>query len=250
MLSRFALGVGESSERSFSAGSPATRAISADGTPLQLRVVWSSPLSAMTRLAAASGSGPKVQTNRSGYWCRTGSVLASQFSLRSNTSSRPAVFLTSLYGPEENGLLSRSTPVSLSGGSGAVYGSDTANGRSQCGWANSKRSVFASGIVRPGGSEVLFALKSHLVSYCGVSASHSWMYVGPPVRSGSKERAMPYAISFEVIGRPSSNLTPSLILNSQVLQSLSTLVPGVSARSPTSVSWPLPSSFHVVRKRL
>src|SRR5215217_4259164 len=102
MLSRLALGVGDSSERSLRAGSPATRAISADGTPPQLRVVWSAPLSAMTRLAAASGSGPKVQTNRSGYWCRTGSVFGSQFGLRSSTSSRPAVLLATLYGPEEN----------------------------------------------------------------------------------------------------------------------------------------------------
>lgn len=60
---------------------------------------------------------------------------------------------------------------------------------------------------------------------------------------------MPYAISFEVIGLPSSNFTPSLILNSQTLQSLFTSVPGVSARSPTRVTLPEPSSLNVVRKR-
>ena len=87
----------------------------------------------------------------------------------------PTWFLATLYGPDENGCLSRSTPVSLSAGSGAVVGSETANGRSQRGLANSKRSVFASGVLRPGGSDVLFFLKSHLVSNCGVSASHSWM---------------------------------------------------------------------------
>ena len=86
--------------------------------------------------------------------------------------------------------------MSLAGGSGALAGSDSANGRSQRGLANSKRSVFASGVVSPGGRDVLLALKSHLVSYCAVSASHSWTYVGPPVRSGSNERAMPYAISW------------------------------------------------------
>ena len=45
--------------------------------------------------------------------------------LRSSTSCTPAVFLVILYGPDENGWLSRSTPVSLSGGSGAVAGSDS-----------------------------------------------------------------------------------------------------------------------------
>jgi len=70
------------------------------------------------------------------------------------------------------------------------------------------------------------------------------------VRSGSNERAMPYPISAEVIGRPSSNLTPSLILNSQTLQSEFTSVPGVSARSPTRVTFPEPSSLKVVRDRL
>ena len=58
---------------------------------------------------------------------------------------------------------------------------------------------------------------------------------------------MPYAISLEVIGRPSSNFTPSLTVNSQTLQSLLTFLPGVSARSPTRTRPPLPSSFQVVR---
>lgn len=156
-----------------SVASPTTLATSADGTPFQASAVWSSPLSEITRLAPASASGPKLQTILSGYACRTGSVFGSQFSFRSITSSTPAVFLVILYGPEENGWLSRLTPVSFSGFSGAVYGSDAANGRSQCGFANSNFSVFASGVVRPGGSEALFALKSHLVSYCGLSASHS-----------------------------------------------------------------------------
>ncbi len=65
--------------------------------------------------------------------------------------------------------------MSLAAGTGAVAGSDAAKGRSQCGLANVSRSVLSSGTVRPGGNAVLLALKSNFVSYCGVSASHSWM---------------------------------------------------------------------------
>ena len=60
---------------------------------------------------------------------------------------------------------------------------------------------------------------------------------------------MPYAISLLVIAEPSSNFTPSLILNSQTLQSPSTFTPGVSARSPTRVTLPLPSSVKAVSAR-
>ena len=173
ITSWLALGVGDSSVRDFSAGSPATFATSEAGTALNASALWSAPLSAITRLFAASAVGPKLHTNWSGYWCRTGSVFASQLGLRSSVSWTPTWFLAILYGPDENGFWSRLTPVSFSGLSGAVVGSETANGRSQRGLANSKRSVLSSGVVRPGGSDVLFFLKSHLVSYCAVSASHS-----------------------------------------------------------------------------
>ena len=171
---RYALGVAASSVRSLSAASLATRATSSDGMPPVPIAYASLPLSASARLVWVALSAPNDHTNLSGYWWRTGSVAGSQFSLRSSTISTPGVCLVILYGPDENGRLSRLTPVSLAGGSGALAGSDSANGRSQRGLANSKRSVFASGVVSPGGSDVLLALKSHLVSYCAVSASHSW----------------------------------------------------------------------------
>src|SRR5215468_1204030 len=100
----------------------------------------------------------------SGYWWRTGSVAGSQLVLRSSTICTPGTIFVILYGPEENGWLSRFTPVSLSGGSGAVNGSDAANGRSQCGFLKVNMSVLSSGVDSPGGRLVLFALKSQAVS--------------------------------------------------------------------------------------
>src|SRR4029453_16732231 len=99
----------------FRAASPVTFATRDDGTPFQASANWSLPLSAMTRLAPASASGPNVHTILSGYAWRTGSVFGSQFSLRSITSSTPLVFLVILYGPDENGWLSGFRPGSLSG---------------------------------------------------------------------------------------------------------------------------------------
>src|SRR5664279_2937178 len=89
IVNRLALGVGLSSVRSWSAGSAATFATSDAGTPLHATALWSGPLSAITRLTAASASGPNVQTNLSGYWWRTGSVAGSQFVFRSSTSWTP-----------------------------------------------------------------------------------------------------------------------------------------------------------------
>src|SRR5215468_12438608 len=133
MVSRYASGVGARIVRSLSAASPLTRAVSEDGTPFHATALWSWPLSLITRFASASGSAPNFHTKLSGYWWRTGSVAGSQFVLRARSSSTPATFFVILYGPDENGWLSRLTPVSLSGGSGAVNGSEAANGRSQCG---------------------------------------------------------------------------------------------------------------------
>ena len=170
---RNAFGVAEMRVRSLIAGSPETRATSSAGTAPVATAAASSPVSAMTRLVCAVWSAPKDQTKRSGYWWRTGSVFGSQCSLRSRTNSTPGVCLVILYGPEEKGLLSRFTPVSFAGGSGAVAGSEAAKGRSQRGWSNSKRSVFASGALSPGGSASGFSANCQAVSNWAVPASHS-----------------------------------------------------------------------------
>ena len=96
----------EMSVRSLSAGSPATLETSSAGTAPVATAAASSPVSAMTRLVCAVWSAPNDQTNRSGYWWRTGSVVGSQCSLRSSTSSTPGVCFVILYGPEEKGWLS------------------------------------------------------------------------------------------------------------------------------------------------
>src|SRR5262245_15689014 len=136
-----------------------------------------------------------------------------------------------MYGPEATHSASYFAPESLAFGTGVVVGNAATYGNS--GWAFGKANlmVLSSGVVTPGASP------SEGPLYLRSGSSAFWAYCGPCSPNSLNDRAMPYAMSFEVIGVPSSNLMPSRRWYVQVLPP-SVVSPVLVARSPTSLSLP------------
>src|SRR5678816_4480955 len=99
-----------------------------------------------------------------------------------------------MYGPDATNSASYLAPVSFAFGTGVLVGSAPRYGISACGASKLNTIVLSSGRVTPGGTSPLSGVQSRL----GLSAF--CRYCGPTSPNLPNERAMPYAMSFEVIG--------------------------------------------------
>ena len=169
---------------------PATLATSEAGTPFQRqRGLVGAGVGDDAVGAAPRRSGRSSTRTCPGTGGGSGRWPASQCSLRSITSSHADLVLRDL-------VRARTRTAGCQGrrrcpcrpAAGRWPAATAANGRSQCGLANSNLSVVASGVVSPGGSEVLLALKSHFVSYCG-RVGEPLLHVGRAAGQVGVERA-------------------------------------------------------------
>ena len=107
----------------------------------------SAPWLAMRRSSIWVALSPIVTTMRSGYALRTWSVAGSQWVLRTRVSCLFRWYDSTLYGPDEKGLLSYLGPLSWALGTGAKVGMTVALGNSAKGLRSSKTIVWSSGVL-------------------------------------------------------------------------------------------------------
>ncbi|CAM5675013.1 hypothetical protein STENM36S_04614 [Streptomyces tendae] len=122
----------------------------------------------------------------------------------------PWLYDWNLYGPEENGCRPYLDLVSLSWRTGEAEVSASTSSKSELAFGSLKTMVLSSGVSIAFRPSLSFDLSLYGPWYVPSGSSTSLRYVGPPdSTSCAHTRSMPYLTSLEVIGLPSSQVTPS-----------------------------------------